>query len=151
MRSHYPLRTIAIAEWLKGGIALSAGMVSLTAGPKEVHQWISYLSARIHTGHARGPFAWIDAHTDTGSLDIVAALCLVYALVRGIEGWGLWHSRRWAEWFGLLGTAAYLPLDVISIARHPGAGTVTLLAINVLIVGVLALQLRRRASGSGGS
>ena len=71
----------------------------------------------------------------------VAAL---YGIVHLIEGWGLWRAKAWASWLGCVSAALYLPLDLYAIVKHPGWASWLLLAVNVLVVWVLARDIGKR-------
>ncbi len=64
--------------------------------------------------------------------------------MRLLEAWGLWRARAWASWLGCIGSAAYLPLEVDALYRHPGWPTAALLVVNLVIVWVLWRDIRRR-------
>jgi len=67
-----------------------------------------------------------------------------YAVLHLIEAWGLWRDKAWASWVGCIAAAIYLPFDIYALVRHPGWVSVAVLAINVLIVWVLARDLVKR-------
>lgn len=69
---------------------------------------------------------------------------LAYGLLHVVEAWGLWRAKAWASVLGCLSAAIYLPFDIYAIARHPGWTAWAVLAINLLVVGVLARDLVRR-------
>jgi uncharacterized membrane protein (DUF2068 family) len=68
---------------------------------------------------------------------------MLYSAFRFVEAWGLWWQRRWAEWLALVSSGIYLPFELYEFLRtfHWAAGAV--LAVNVLIVTVLARRLLR--------
>jgi len=69
-------------------------------------------------------FIDVAARLDDSHLRMLAAVALVYSLVRFVEGYGLWRDRRWAEWFGAVSGAVYLPLDSTSCGRaSPGCAS----------------------------
>ncbi len=76
---------------------------------------------------------------------LLAVGVTVYALLEGIEAWGLWRDLMWVELLIVVETAALLPYDMWELARSPSVGKVLSLVINVLIVWYLvARYLRRR-------
>ena len=58
-----------------------------------------------------------------------------------LEAWGLWRAKVWASWLGAIAAALYLPLDLYALWRHPGWVAIAVLAINLLVVWVLARDL----------
>ncbi|UUZ70577.1 DUF2127 domain-containing protein [Polaromonas sp. P2-4] len=66
-----------------------------------------------------------------------------YALVRFVEAYGLWRSRRWAEWFAAISGAIYIPFELYELRHHVGWLTVAALFLNVLVVALVARALLR--------
>lgn len=145
------LRLVAVVEWVKGTVALLVATGLVTVGPARLQQGLILLANRLHIGREHGPFALLDKRVDIGTLDIVAALCGAYALLRAVQGWGLWHRRRWAEWISLLIVAAYLPLDVLGLLRHPGPVSIVALVVNLAVIALLATTLRRQRRSTASS
>jgi len=82
----------------------------------------------------------------------LAIASLAYGAVFLVEGVGLLRRRRWAEWLTVVVTASFIPFEIYELVRHPGAGKVAALALNLAIVVYLAvrrLKDRRRAPASG--
>ena len=69
---------------------------------------------------------------------------MAYGLLHLLEAWGLWRARGWASWLGCVTAALYLPLDLYALWRHPGWPALLVLAINVVVVWVLARDILRR-------
>ncbi len=76
---------------------------------------------------------------------LLAVGVTVYALLEGIEVWGLWRDLMWVELLIVVETAALLPYDMWELVRSPSVVKVLSLVINVLIVWYLvARYLRKR-------
>ena len=76
---------------------------------------------------------------------LLAGGVTVYALLEGIEVWGLWRDLIWVELLIVVETAALLPYDVWELVHRPTVVKVLSLVINVLIVWYLvARYLRKR-------
>jgi uncharacterized membrane protein (DUF2068 family) len=71
----------------------------------------------------------------------LAIAALAYAGVFAIEGTGLMLGKRWAEWLTVGVTSSFIPIELYELVRHPGAGKVVALALNVAIVAYLASRL----------
>jgi uncharacterized membrane protein (DUF2068 family) len=71
----------------------------------------------------------------------------VYAALLLTEGVGLLFRARWAEYFTVVITASFVPLELYEIARHLTLARVTVLAVNVAIVWYLIVRLRREPGG----
>jgi uncharacterized membrane protein (DUF2068 family) len=71
------------------------------------------------------------------TLRLVGVVFLVYALVEGVEAFGLWYQRRWAEYLTFVVTASLLPLEVYELAHRLSALKVVTIAINLAVVAYL--------------
>jgi len=59
----------------------------------------------------------------------------LYALIELVESIGLWQGRRWGEYFAMVATSIFLPLEVWDLTRgHITWLKVGTLAINLLLV-----------------
>jgi uncharacterized membrane protein (DUF2068 family) len=67
-------------------------------------------------------------------LRLLGAVILVYAAVEGLEAFGLWWEKRWAEYLTLLVTASFLPLEVYELAHRASPFKVVAFVINVAVV-----------------
>ncbi len=81
-------------------------------------------------------------------LTIVAVLLSIYALIELIEAVGLWLARRWGEYFAVVATAAFLPIEVYELTERQSAFKIGTFALNVLAV--LYLLLSKRLFGLRG-
>lgn len=135
---------MALLEAAKGVIALAAVAGLLTIGPDALRSGLQGVLAHFNllapNAHASSLLAAINAH----NLHLAALLLGLYATLRLIESWGLWHYYRWASWFGVIGAALYLPFELRALWQHPHWLTVAVLLINLLIVWVLARDLMKR-------
>jgi uncharacterized membrane protein (DUF2068 family) len=80
---------------------------------------------------------------DQRHLRALSAGLIVYAGLFVVEGVGLISRKRWAEWFTVVVTASFVPLEIYEIVRHPGAIRIATLAVNLAIVWYLVARLRR--------
>ena len=84
----------------------------------------------------------------TGAIVLVAVGLLVYGLVEGVEGVGLWLAKRWAEYLTVVATAVFIPYEVYELTR---AVTVTkALAFAVNVAAVVYLVVAKRLFGVRG-
>jgi uncharacterized membrane protein (DUF2068 family) len=87
--------------------------------------------------------------TDTRLMGL-AALALVYASMREIEAYALWHQRRWAEWFALVSGAVYLPVEIYELTHGLSWMKVLALAINLVVVAVMGYAVWQHAPEQNG-
>jgi uncharacterized membrane protein len=75
---------------------------------------------------------------------LLAVGAIVYAVLEGIEVWGLWYDLMWVELLIVVETAAFLPYDSWELVRSPSVVKVLSLLINVLIVWYLLVRYLRK-------
>jgi uncharacterized membrane protein (DUF2068 family) len=73
----------------------------------------------------------------SSTLKLVGAVFAAYALVEGIEAWGLWYQKRWAEYLTFLVTTSLLPLEVYELAHRLSPLKIVAFVINVAVVAYL--------------
>ena len=138
------LRIVSTFEAMKGLLVLLTGFGVLAYIHKDIHLGAQQLVRYFHLNPAsRYPQIFIDLanHVTDGQLWVMALSALLYAMARFVEAYGLWHERRWAEWFGLLTGGTYVPLELFEITRGVTWPKVTLLIVNAGIVAYLSLIL----------
>ncbi len=141
------LRAVALFEAAKGALAMLAAASLLAFPPETLRGWLELALRRLHLIPDRGPSPSMLGAITAERVHVVAAVIAAYGLLRFIESWGLWRHRLWASWVGAVGAALYLPFELHALWRHPHWLPATILAINLLVVWVLARDLvaRRRA------
>ncbi|MNV15565.1 hypothetical protein D3C71_1062940 [compost metagenome] len=78
------------------------------------------------------------------AVHLAAAAMVAYGVLHLFEAWGLWRAKAWASWLGCVTAGIYLPFDIYAIIRHPGWASWSVLVINLIVVGVLARDIRKR-------
>lgn len=73
----------------------------------------------------------------------VGLIALVYAGIRGVEAYGLWLGKRWAEWLAVASGGFYVPAEVYEIVQGVAWTKILLLIVNVCIVAYLIYVLWR--------
>lgn len=69
----------------------------------------------------------------------------IYAGLFATEGIGLLLRKHWAEYFVIVTTALFIPLEIYELARHFTMVKLMVTAINVLIVWYLVVRVRSRS------
>ena len=154
--AHKALRPIAIFEAFKGAIVLIAGFGMLSFLGRDAEVFAERLVNRLHLNPAHhNPQIFITAmaRLEDWHLWALAGFAAVYAGVRFAEAYGLWHERRWAEWFAALSGGVYIPIEIYELAHRVTWLRLTALVVNVLVVGYMVWLLtenrRRRAAVPG--
>jgi uncharacterized membrane protein (DUF2068 family) len=76
------------------------------------------------------------------TLTFLAIGLAVYALIELVESIGLWQGKRWGEYFAMVATSIFLPLEVYELTEKPTWLRVAALVINLLLVIYLAWTRR---------
>jgi uncharacterized membrane protein (DUF2068 family) len=141
---HRGLRVVAVFEGAKGGLVLVAGFGLLAFLHGGLHDAAEELVRHIHLNPARHyPRIFLDAAarvTDT-QLWLLALSAFLYAAVRFMEAFGLWHRKRWAAWFGALSGGVYVPVELFEVAHRFSWVKLTVLVVNMAIVAYLVHEL----------
>ncbi len=143
-RAHPGLRAIAMIEALKGLLALSAASGLEIIGPVPLKRWAHALIDYFQLDTQHGAMAWLANAINPGSVHFAAAAVGAYAVLHLVEAWGLWRDKAWASLLGCLAASIYLPFEIHELIGHPGWASVIVLAINVIVVWVLARDLLKR-------
>jgi len=141
------IRLIAAFEGLKGALVLAVGFALLGYIHADLESFCEDLVRNLHLNPARGVpriFIASASRVPDSQMSLLVLGAVLYAIVRFIEAFGLWHQRAWAEWFALISCAVYLPIELYELSRGISALKVILLLVNVLVVGYLWLVLRRQ-------
>lgn len=143
-QAHPGLHVIALVEAGKGMFALLAASGLELLGPKPLQHALETLAARFQLNPDHGALAWLAHAISPQSMHVVALLAAAYGLLHLVEGWGLWRAKAWASWLGCISAAMYLPFDIYAFATHRHWLEAVIVAINLLVVWVLARDLRKR-------
>jgi uncharacterized membrane protein (DUF2068 family) len=90
-------------------------------------------------------------HASQTTLTLVAIGLLLYGLLEGVEGVGLWMAKRWAEYLTVVATAAFLPIEIHEIMNAVSVTKVATFAINVAAVVYLVVAKRLFGARGGAS
>jgi len=146
---HFGLRGVALFEAGKGALAVLAAIWILSLRHKDMKEvaesLLAILHRFLHINPDRHLFQMMQrslAGLTHRGLHVIAALIMVYALIRFLEATGLWLEKEWAEWFALISGAAYMPFEVYELFHRPTGIKWGILGLNLLIVLYLAWLLR---------
>ena len=97
----------------------------------------------------RGARKVIDLKQSTITLASIAVF--IYAAIEIIEGVGLWLLKRWGEYFAVIATSAFIPLEIEELLKHITVFKAGALAINVAAVAYLLYSKRLFGLRGGGA
>lgn len=143
-RSIGALHAAAMFEAAKGFLVLVTGVGLLHYLHRDLHAAAVQILGHLHFHPAsHHPLIFLDTltHLNDGQLWTLALSALLYALVRFVEAYGLWHERSWAEWFGFLTGGMYIPLEIYEVIVGVTWAKALILLVNLFVVFVLAFAL----------
>jgi uncharacterized membrane protein (DUF2068 family) len=131
------LRAVALVELVKGVLVLvAAGLIFGLLGG-ELQSRAEALVSHFHMNPARHhPHVFVDTLRNFADAHKIALStgALIYAAVRFVESYGLWHARAWAWGFGILTGALYIPLELVELSKEVSWPGVAVLVTNVAVV-----------------
>lgn len=145
------LRAIAIVKLLEVVGLIGGGLAAMRLLDPKVVDWINDWAATLPIATeqhiAQHLLAWLGdvPPRQIRQLSFVAfALALVYA----IEGIGLWLDKRWGEWFSVIATSLFIPLELAELIHHASWVKALTLGLNVMVVWYLLVRLKRYPKGT---
>jgi uncharacterized membrane protein (DUF2068 family) len=82
------------------------------------------------------------------TLAVLTLMMVAYAAVELIEGVGLWLLKRWGEYFAVIATSVFLPLEIYDLTKGITMTRVVTFTIN--IAAVIYLLISKRLFGLRG-
>jgi len=76
------------------------------------------------------------------TLVLLTLMLAAYALLEVVEGVGLWLLKRWGEYFAVVATSVFLPLEIHDLTKGITMTRVVTFAINVALVAYLMISKR---------
>jgi uncharacterized membrane protein (DUF2068 family) len=138
---------IALFKLVKGLLLIAAGIGALKLLHKDigavVQSTIDALRVDPDNRYVHGAMVRILSVNDR-TLKEISAGTFAYAAVFLTEGTGLLLRKRWAQYFTIIVTTSFLPLEVYELARRVTITKAGVIAVNVAIVAYLIVSVRRR-------
>jgi uncharacterized membrane protein (DUF2068 family) len=140
------LMVIAAFKLLKGLALLAVGFGALHLINKDldvvVEHWVNFfrIDQNNHYIHSL-----LERFTDLDDRKLrqLSFGTFFYSAMLLTEGVGLAFRQRWAEYFTIIATSSFIPLELYEIFRHITLMKVVLLFVNLAVVAYLAMELRR--------
>jgi uncharacterized membrane protein (DUF2068 family) len=146
-RSDRLLPWIAAERALRSVLLIAAGLVLVTHPHAD---WASELT-RMASRFGLNPNSnWVrrivnELRRIHGSEDVLfGVIALAYGVLEGVEAYGLWNRRRWAEWLTVLATSLLLVPEIWELTKSISLLKVGALVVNILIVAYLLRRILRR-------
>ena len=141
------VKVVAVFEMAKGVVLLLAGFGALAFLHRDLRALAVEIVGRFHMDpeHRYAAIFIRQAGQITdANLWVWSGLALGYAVFRFVEGYGLWHERKWAEWLALVSGGIYLPLEVYGVYEKTTWVRCLVLVANIAVVILMAMVLKRR-------
>src|ERR1700731_2541640 len=140
------LLVIAAFKLLKGLALLAVGIGAHTLINKDLvallEHWVNVFRIDPNNQYLHALLERI-ADLNPHRLMEVSFGTFFYATLLLTEGVGLAMGKRWAEYFTIIATSSFIPLEIYEIFRHTNVTKIVVLLINVAVVWYLVLELRR--------
>jgi uncharacterized membrane protein (DUF2068 family) len=140
------LRLIAAFKIFKGLVLFAVGIGAVKLLHKdvafEVERWadIFRVDPNNHYIHRlMERFSILDAR----KLKELSVGTFFYSALLLTEGVGLMLGKRWAEYFTIVATSSFIPLEVYELTKRVSSPRLVVLLINVAVVVYLVIELRR--------
>jgi uncharacterized membrane protein (DUF2068 family) len=137
---------IAAFKLLKGLALLAVAIGALKLLHQDVaaiaDHWINAFKVDPHNRYILWLLAKLPLVNDR-KLTELSVGTFIYSAVFLTEGIGLAFHKRWAEYFTIITTASFLPLELYEIIHRATIAKGVALAINILVVIYLVRELRR--------
>ena len=137
---------IAAFKIFKGLALLAVGIGTLKLLHKDVgaetERWIELLRVDPHNHYIHRVLEKLSI-LDARKLKELSVGTFFYSALFLTEGIGLALRKRWAEYFTIVSTSLFIPLEVYELAKHVTPAKGLLVLVNAGIVAYLVIGLRR--------
>jgi uncharacterized membrane protein (DUF2068 family) len=155
-----PTRDVAHRSylWLIAAFKLFKGIVLLVVGigalklihkdlAMEVDRWADIFRVDPDNYYIHRFLAKVTA-LDNKKLKELSIGTFFYSALLLTEGTGLLFETVWAEYFTVITTSSFIPLEIYELARRISVAKIVVLLLNIAVVAYLAMDLgRTRKSG----
>ena len=142
------LALIALFTLVKGVVLSLVGAGLLRLVDPEIATFLAPAVELLHLhGHSRLVHSLLlkVSALSSHSVFLMAYASLLYSVFLLIEGCGLWLEASWAGYMAVISTSVFLPVEFYEVLRQISLMHVTILLLNVAILGYLLAQLERRS------
>ncbi len=149
----FVLFLIGLFKLLKAALLIAVGIGALKFLHKDlsstVLHWVQVLRVDPDNRYIHGTLVRIFRVTPKQLRELSAGTFL-YAALFLTEGTGLLLRKHWAEYFTIITTALFIPLEIYELFRHFTVTKLVVTGINVLIVWYLVARVRSRSKRFSG-
>lgn len=137
------MRLISINKGAHAAVftVLAAALLVLETNLAHIHRWaeslISKLSGPLSDTGQQASRSWLARQAqrifdlEPGTIKLLLALAVAYAVIEWTEAYGLWREKRWAEYLTVVATTGFLPLEI-----HELIDRITVVRVGALVVNI---------------
>ena len=143
------LKAIALLEATKGAISVLVVFGLHKLAGQDIQMVVEELLRHSHLNPANHLVQEVMTQAEkvtAANINFIIAGAILYAAIRFIEAYGLWHSLVWTEWFALLSGGIYLPFEAYELFTKPNLVTIAVLTINLVVVGYMYRVIKHKPS-----
>jgi uncharacterized membrane protein (DUF2068 family) len=144
------LRLIAAFKLFKGLVLFAVGIGALKLLHKdlafEVARWADLFRVDPNNHYIHRLLERFSI-LDERKLKELSVGTFFYSALLLTEGTGLLLGKRWAEYFTVVATSSFIPLEVYEISKRVSSPKLVVLLLNVAIVVYLVIELGRNRKG----
>ena len=140
------LQIVAVFKLFKGLVLFAVGIGAVKLLHKdlafEVERWANIFRVDPNNRYIYRlleKFVTLDAR----KLKELSVGTFFYSALLLTEGTGLLLGKRWAEYFTIIATSSFLPLEVYELTKRISAPRLIVLLLNVVVVIYLVIELYR--------
>jgi uncharacterized membrane protein (DUF2068 family) len=140
------VKLIAAFKILKGLVLLAVGIGAVKLLHKdiavEVERWADIFRVDPHNRYLYSLLERFSVLNDR-KLKELSIGTFFYAALLLTEGTGLLLAKRWAEYFTIIATSSFIPLEIYELVKRVSAPRLIVLLLNIAAVIYLVIELRR--------
>ena len=140
------VKLIAAFKIFKGLVLLAVGIGAVKLLHKdiavEVERWADIFRVDPHSRYLYRLLERFSVLNDR-KLKELSIGTFFYSALLLTEGTGLLLAKRWAEYFTIIVTSSFIPLEIYELLKRVSAPRLIVLLLNIAVVVYLVIELRR--------
>jgi uncharacterized membrane protein (DUF2068 family) len=141
---------IAAERAVRGVLLLLVGLVLVTHTNTDYGRDISRLAQHLGFDPASNGIRRLSGAAERltpAKIRFYGVVAIAYGLLEGVESYGLFHRRRWAEYLTVVATVLLFVPEIDELVKKPSLLKVGAILVNLVIVIYLTVRLRRTRGG----
>jgi uncharacterized membrane protein (DUF2068 family) len=137
---------IAAERMLRAVGLVAIGLVLITHPHTDWGKTITDLAQHVGLDPSRNGIQRVIAKVQAISPNkytVFGIIAIAYGVLEGVEGYGLWRRRVWAEYLTVVATSLLFIPEIIELSKSLTPLKIGALLVNIAVVIYLAFRLRR--------